>query len=219
VRRAIFSFGHPLQGLVDLEKRVLLLREEIEREVAVVGVTAGVGLVQPVGGSLVGIMAGTQIVAGHAGHGIKQGVLQSKQTQLLLLQPRVEAAFFGDGLTEGQHVARPDQRRLGRRTFADRNMRNIFGRFFRRRLGGCGLFLRGHGLAFCRRFFGGLNGRIFLFCGGHGLNTMDGKGRDSNERRRGGARLFDSVRIRAMGPDGPPPCRLRLRLAAPPPLP
>ena len=166
------ALGEPLERFVDFEQRVLLLRKETEREIAVIGVAARIGLVQSVGRDLVGIVARAEIIARHTGHGIEQRVLEGQQAELLLFQPWVESAGFVDRLAEGEHVAHADERSFGCAAFGARGNFDR-GRFFGGCLGRGGfllgdrllegrrLLLRRGGWLFGRRPLGGFRG---FFC-------------------------------------------------------
>ena len=80
--------------LIDLVKRVLFLREQAEREIAIVGVAAGVGLVHAEGGGFAAFRAGAEIVLRHAGHGIDHGVAQMQQLFALAVGKRIELSLL-----------------------------------------------------------------------------------------------------------------------------
>src|SRR5438067_3518903 len=84
----------PLQRLVDFIKRVLFLRKQAEREIAIVSVAAGICLVHAERGSFATLGARAEIVLRHAGHGIHHRVAQLEELVLLSAHERVELAFL-----------------------------------------------------------------------------------------------------------------------------
>ena len=79
-----------LERLVDFVKRVLFLREQAEREIAIVGIAPGIGLVHAEGGGFAALGAGAKVVLGHARHGIDHGVAQLQELLLLCRGERIE---------------------------------------------------------------------------------------------------------------------------------
>src|SRR5207249_5500495 len=81
------------QRLIDLVKRVLLLRKQAEREIAIVGIGAGVSLVHSKRRSFAAFSARTERVLRHAGHGIDHGIAQLQELLLLLARERAQFTF------------------------------------------------------------------------------------------------------------------------------
>ena len=66
-----------LERLLDLVERVLLLGEEREGEIAVVGIAAGIRLVHAEGAGLAPLGAGAEGVLGDAVHGVEDVVARA----------------------------------------------------------------------------------------------------------------------------------------------
>ena len=62
------------ERLIDFVNCVLLLGEQAEREITVVSVRSGIGLMHPKSGSLTAFCPRTQRILGDAGHGIDHGI-------------------------------------------------------------------------------------------------------------------------------------------------
>ncbi len=81
---AVVAGLHALERFFDLVERVLLLREEREGEVAVVGVAPGVRLVHAEGARLAPFRPRAEGVLGDAVHGVENVVAQRQQAFALL---------------------------------------------------------------------------------------------------------------------------------------
>src|SRR4030095_7939578 len=79
--------------LIDFVKRVLFLGKQTQREIAVVGIRSGIGLMHPKSRSFAAFSARAEGVLGNAGHGIDHGIAKLKEIFLLLTRERVESAL------------------------------------------------------------------------------------------------------------------------------
>ena len=79
-----------LERLIDFVKRILFLRKKAEREIAIVGVAPGIGLVHAEGGGFAALGAGAEIVLRDTGHRIDHGIAQLQQLLFLRAGERIE---------------------------------------------------------------------------------------------------------------------------------
>lgn len=68
---SIFAIVDPFERHVDFVQRVLLLREQAESKVPVVGITSGIGLVHSEGTALAAFRTGTQGIFGDSAHRVE----------------------------------------------------------------------------------------------------------------------------------------------------
>ena len=92
-----------LEGLVNLEERVLLLREEIERNAIIASLPASAWQTgrRPASRGRCGDCPAPR-------RSWNRAVLEGEKTELPLLEPGVQAAFLGHRLAEREHVAVPN---------------------------------------------------------------------------------------------------------------
>src|SRR5438094_6801666 len=96
----------PLERLVDFVKRILLLRKQTQRKIAIVRVGPGIGLVHAKGRSFAAFRAGAKSALGYARHRIHHGVAKLEQFFFLLANKWIELPFTM--IQAEQHRGRPN---------------------------------------------------------------------------------------------------------------
>src|SRR5216117_875110 len=82
-----------LESLVNFVKRVLLLRKQTQRKIAVVRVRSGIGLVHAKRRSLAAFSAGAQSSLGYTGHRIHHRIAKLEELLFLLAHEWVQPLF------------------------------------------------------------------------------------------------------------------------------